>query len=135
MALPAIFRGAVDQIRAAFDSALENVGHRAWTGETKWGTPSYAAAVSYRAFIQFSPQDHPTPSGQVQRVSAYVLVAEEIAPNGTSGRVEPIDMRDLFTLPDGSEYPIVEVAAIRDAETTKPYFAEIWLGDKVTLRT
>ena len=104
------------------------VKHYAWTGQDQFGNESYAYPVDRKAIITERIQDRPGQSGQVTRTTAHLLFLDPIEPNGTPGRLEPIDTRDKIVLPDGSSNPIVETNGLVDPDTTRPFFMEIWLG-------
>jgi hypothetical protein len=98
-----------------------------WVAQDLYGKPLYAV-ITLQAITVQAPNMHKTSNGQLVAVQAYVAFLEPVPPNGTAGRLEPIDPRDKIVLPDGSWGPIVEVKGFIDAGTGKPMFSEVWIG-------
>lgn len=104
------------------------VKHHAWIGQDQFGNETYAFPVDRKAIITVREQDRPGQMGQVTRTTAHLLLLDPVEPNGTTGRLEPVDTRDKIVLPDGSTAPIVETNGLIDPDSTRPFFMEVWLG-------
>lgn len=109
-----------------------NVSHEAWTGQNGLGTPTYAAAVTRQAIVDLTRKQRMTATGVLVNVVATVIILETVAPNGAAGRREPIDPRDIITLPDGTTGPIFDApASVVDPATNRPFFNQIYIGENV----
>jgi len=106
--------------------------HEAWIGQDGYGNAAYAAAVARPAIVEQRLHQRVTSSGRLVLVQAYVAFIRPIPPNGAAGRKEPVDPRDRLTLPDGSTGPIVDQSGLVDASTTRPFYAEVWIGRDAT---
>lgn len=126
MRFDALIRSAVataDRITAALQDA---VTHEAWTGADAYGNPTYAAGVSRDAIVEYNPAIQRLLTGQIVTATARVLFLRPIAANGASGRREPLDPRDRFTLPDGRQPPVLSVdGGLVDPSTGRSYFGEV----------
>ena len=128
MALDDIVRNAVATINTITGSLQVNVTHQAWTGQSGTGTPTYAAGVVRPAIVEKKTRDRRMADGRVIMTIAYIVFIHPIAANGAAGRVEPIDARDKFTLPDGTTGPVIDTNAFLDPNTNAGYLHEVWLG-------
>jgi hypothetical protein len=63
----------------------------------------------------------------VQGTLTFTAVPES---QGTTGRTEPVDLRDLFVLPNGTTAPTVYVNAPVDPATGKAFVLQVFLGQK-----
>lgn len=128
MALDSLIRRGVAVADRLTASLQPDVTHEAWTGQDGYGAATYAAGVARAAIIEQKQRLHRTSNGREVVTKAKITILRPITPNGAAGRTEPIDVRDRFTLPDGSTGPIVDIGGFTDAGTGRPYFAEVWLG-------
>ena len=128
MALDSLIRRGVATANRLMASLQPNVTFEAWTGEDAYGAVTFATGVPTPALVEQKQRLHRTASGREVVTKAKITILRPIAPNGATGRTEPIDSRDRFTLPDGSTGPIVDVEGFVDRGTGRPYFAEIFLG-------
>ena len=48
--------------------------------------------------------------------------------NGADGRIEPIDARDRFTLPNGLVAQVLTIDGVMDPDTDAPYSVSVWVG-------
>lgn len=101
---------------------------QAWLGpKGGFGDQDYAPAVSLQALVQLNPTVSRAP-GELG-ILATIAVLQEIPPNGAPGRQEPIDPRDVITLPDGRTGPIVEVRhGMLNGNTGRPAMHQLKLG-------
>ncbi len=87
---------------------LEDVQHEAWIGADSYDKPVYDDPILLRGRVQEGSIQVRTVQGQEINVRACISFLSPISPNGASGRREPIDPRDRFTLASGYTGPIVE---------------------------
>lgn len=104
------------------------VTHKAWTGRDVDRKPTYAAGVSRLAIVERRQRLIRTATGEQILSRHRIAFLRPIAANGAATRREPIDPRDVLTLPDGDTGPILEVTGVVDPSTGAPYYAEVWLG-------
>lgn len=130
MALDSIIRNAVKKIDTVTKSAQTTVVISRWIGQSYDGTASYAAPVSYKAVVNYKQEQRQSPNGQSRVSKAHVIILSPMDPLGVANRSEPLDERDLVTLPNMSTGPILETAGVVDPATGRPYMHEIWLGDR-----
>ena len=128
--------GIIDGAIAIADSVTKDLGvqptitHQAWTGQNGFGTDTFAAGVARRAVVDLTRKQRPTATGKLVTIVATVTILETVAPNGAAGRREPIDPRDIITLPDGTTAPILDVPdAVVDPVTNRPFFNTVVLGE------
>jgi hypothetical protein len=126
MGLAAAIRTAVAAANAQTASLQVNVIHEAWIGfKDSDGTPDYATPVSRPALVQEGSTPHRRlPDGELITTRATVSFLGPVEPNGAEGRQEPIDPRDLFTLPSGLTGPLMEVSGVMiDPSTGRPFLS------------
>ena len=128
--------GIFDEAIAIADEVTKDLGvqptvtHQAWTGQDSKGRATYAAAVSRRAVVDLTRKQRTTASGVLITIIATVTILEPVAPNGAAGRREPIDPRDIITLPDGTTGPIVDAPdMVVDAATNRPLMNTVMLAE------
>ena len=124
----AMLRTGVKLIKETTESLQPFVQLMQWVGQDLYGKAQYAEPLGLQAIINQAPNLHTTSGGLVVATQAYVAFLEPVTPNGTAGRMEPVDPRDIIVLPDGNWGPIVEIKNFIDAGTNKPMFSEIWVG-------
>lgn len=108
------------------------VYHRAWTGQNGFGTETYTAApgTARRAVVDLTRKQVTTTTGKLVTVVATVIFLENVPANGAPGRREPIDPRDIITLPDGTTGPILDApSAVVDGATGVPFFNQVMIGE------
>jgi hypothetical protein len=126
--IPALIQQALTLADNETKSAQVTVMHHPWVGQSVSGTPSYAAPGSYKAILEYRQEMRKTDEGTEQVARAHLTFLQPVTPNGTAGRNEPIDERDLITLPDLSTGPILETRGLADPTTSRPYYNEVALG-------
>jgi hypothetical protein len=100
----------------------------AWTGQDAYGSATYAAPVTFQAVLDRTNKQLVT-LGKVIDVAATLTIVGDLAPNGATDRREPIDPRDVITLPDGFTGPIIDVPnAVTDPITGRGLIQQIMLG-------
>jgi hypothetical protein len=93
-----------------------------------YGKPAYDDPQTLVALVEQRVRERRTTTGQVVVTRAKITLLELPAPNGAADRIEPIDVRDRFTLADGTTGPIVDIEGLRDRDAGKPFLLEVWLG-------
>lgn len=110
-------------------SALQvGVTYRAWTGITAMGDYTYADPITVQALVEFKQQLVVDFSGN-EVVSMHTInILQPISGNGAEGRTEPLDPRDLFTLPDGSTAKMATSETLVNPQTNAGYYHIVKLG-------
>lgn len=133
MGLADILRGGIAIADNATKDVQGAVTWRAWTGQNWKGEDTYADPVSIRAVIDQTRKRRYSAGGQMITVVASLTILETVPPNGTvtvPPRQEPIDTRDMITLPDGTTGPIIQgPGAVYDPGAGGPFLNEIQLGE------
>lgn len=128
MSLATAIAGAVAVAKRATATLQPEVIIRAWIDQDGEGAAVYAAPVVYHAIVEQKVQPRYTKAGVLVLTKATVTFLEPLPPNGAAGRVEPVDSRDLLTLPDGTTGPIVMVDGMVNADTNAPFMTQVWIG-------
>lgn len=121
----------VDTLTATFQVPVE---HWAWVGLIGDGDdrPRFVDAPIVRnAIVEAAPSSTSAIGGEVTAYSHHIVFLTLIEPNGSEGRREPIDPRDMLVLPDGTTAPIARISGPMDASTLGRYVTEVWLGAAV----
>ena len=127
-------RAGVALASSQFETMKVNVTHEAWIGQDGEGGDQFASPVTRRALVDLTKRQRMTGSGQLVMTFAAVTFLDPIAdttPNAGQVRQQPIDPRDVITLPDGGTAPIVQAGAFADSATERPFFQEVVLGTVV----
>lgn len=134
MSLRNILFNAVATINTVTKDVHSPVIHRAWIGQDGYGKPVYASptlgsdGLPLRGIVDLKQRLRNLDSGRVVMTKAHIVFTEPVPVNGTPGRSEPIDKRDLIILQDGTTGPIADVDGFIDRATGHPYFSQVWLG-------
>ena len=148
MALVDIVRSAVATVNRVTESMHGDVRHAAWRGQDIAGRPIYGRRESGIDVYGFDPvaplvsdprsaiievkQSIREVGGRVVITHAHLIFLSPFAPDAMPAfpdpRVNPVDPRDWFVLPDGRSAPVVDVAGFIDSTTSAPFFVEVWLG-------
>jgi hypothetical protein len=127
----------LDTVRAGIATAASltrplqgTVQHYAWVNQDAYGAITYdppvtGAGTERKALVDLSRKLRKTEAGELVMTVATVTFLDVIAPNGASGRTEPIDVRDKIVLPDGTTGPIARGGGFMDAITGRPLLNEI----------
>jgi hypothetical protein len=130
MSLDQTVRGAVAKIDSVTKSLQTTILLSRWISQTYDGTPSYGAPEPFQAVVEYKQEQRQSPTGQTRVSKAHITIISPIEPVGAAERSEPIDERDLVTLPNLTTGPILETSGLVDPVTGLPYMHEIWLGDR-----
>lgn len=86
--------------------------------------------IQLSALVDQRRREYTDKAGKIVTTVANIFICRPIRPNGVTGtdRVEPIDARDIFVLPDGTTGPIVGVEGLVNPTTNYPYYAIVWMG-------
>ena len=130
MGLDDTVRSAVALGQSLTADLQTTIRHEAWIGLTSTTAPLYAAQVEYAAVVQLGPMPFRTQQGEVVIVHAVINIIQPVQPvGGIEDRDEPLDARDLITLPDGTVgAPIMGGGGVVDPATFYPYAHRIAIG-------
>lgn len=134
MGYESLFEAGVQLLSEQFESMKLTVSHQAWIGEDGDGADQFAAAVPRRALVDLSKRLISTKSGRYAMTFATLTFLDPIAStsaNTGKTRENPVDPRDIFTLPDGSTAPVVSSGGFADSTTIAPFALEVVLGTVV----
>jgi hypothetical protein len=108
------------------------IWHSTCVDEDGEGHRTYAAPIRRSCVVDLTRKIIPGPSGKDQTIIATLTFVGDVPPNGTItpwGRIEPFDLRDVITLPDGTTGPIVSnPGAVVDPVTGRGFIHVITLG-------
>jgi len=129
MGLDNIVRSGVALANKVTGSLQGVVTIKPWIAQDVNGTATYGAAKKVKAIIELGEKSLKTANGVSVDIQAKITFLQPIKANGAEGRVEPIDDRDVITLPDGTTGPtIVGEPMIVDPASSKPYFQIVGIG-------
>lgn len=131
MGLADIVASAVSIARTVTLDLQPTITLQQWTGEDSFGKKTYATAQSLRAIVEEKQKSFKTDQGQDAVSKTYIAVLEPIdAATASAGytRKNPVDERDLITLPDGTTGPILDVDGLVNGATGVPFYSQIYLG-------
>lgn len=133
MSLADIIRQGVATANAVTTSLQVTVKHEAWVEDDSYGAPVYASSIDRLAIVDMKQRLRRLATGQEVMQQAVVTFVQPIIANGATERREPIDSRDIITLPSGFTGPILDISGIEDPATNSPYMLEVILGTKLTI--
>jgi len=135
MGYDTLIRGLVKSIISPqFESMKMDVTLKAWIGETSSGKKQYAEPRLLRALVDFEGQGEQryTRSGTIYVLFAQLIFTDlpiaETTPNAGQTRTQPLDERDIITLPDGRSAPVVQISGFGDPTTNAPYAPTVTMG-------
>jgi len=135
MSLRTIIQKAVKTVDGVTKSLQGDVTHTPWIGQDGDGTPHYGSPAVYKAIVDMRVIQRHDSDGQLVLTNAYILFLQPVPPNGAAGRTEPFDPRDIIVCPDGTTGRVAAAQGFVDADTTHPFYGEIWLTKYlITLR-
>lgn len=131
MSLAGAIRSAVKVADNVTKSVQITVQQHAWTGQDAFGEASYVVAP-YRAILEAKQQLHRRADGKIVETSHKLTILEDVADvaplDPESPRVNPVDPRDVWGMPDGSIAATMDVAGVQNPETGAPFCLEVMLG-------
>lgn len=106
------------------------VSHAPWYGDgTTYREPLHRPIIPRLALVDFTQKLRRSSTGEEILQKASVTFLRPISPDGAENRREPIDPRDIITLPNGYTGPILDIAGgLIDPATNWPYMVEVILG-------
>jgi hypothetical protein len=128
MGFASLIRGGIALASGLTSDLQANVIHTPWVAEDGYGKMTPGIPVTRKALVDRKVTERYANTGKLVMTLATITFLDPIAPNGASGRIEPIDPRDILTLDDGATAPIVEISAFEDAGVQAPYLNEVTLG-------
>jgi hypothetical protein len=126
MGLEAVIAGAVEAVRLSTETIQVQVQIEPWIGEPLafGGPPQYGPLVLAQALVQEGLQHTKRSDGTyiTTRARLSFLDPAAVPPNGAPGRREPIDPRDIVTLPSGLTGHLQELPGVQiNPATGQPY--------------
>lgn len=131
MSLADVIRGGIATARRITLSLHVDVTHKVWKGQTYEGVPDFAIVVRKALVERKQKLVKNMTTGQMEMSEHYLAFIEPIAPttaNAGQTRTNPVDVNDVFVLPDGSTGPIITVDGFFDGGTGVPYYTQVYLG-------
>ena len=125
-----ILRNGVKTVNGVTKSAQTKIVLHRWISQTYDGTPAYAAPLTMTAVVEYKSEARQSSTGQIRIARSYVIILDPLPALGIANRSEPLDDRDLITLPNMMTGPIIESYGVVDPKTQLPYCHEIWMGDR-----
>jgi hypothetical protein len=108
--------------------------HYPWIGHDGYGN-TYDPPVTTYALVEHKQRVRQvSPTRQILSL-ATVTIPRPLEGNGAVGRIEPLDPRDLFTLPGsgGVQESVADVEGVVDPLTNAPYMWVVYLGVRTAL--
>jgi len=128
MGLQDIVRGGIATANAFTRSLQVQAQHSPWIGSDATGEALFGPPVVRNVLLEYKQSQRNTLTGTTVVSRAKLTLLEPVSPNGASGRREPVDPRDRFLLPDGTDGPVVDVAGLMDPSSSAPYLFQVWIG-------
>ncbi len=131
MAFPLeVLRGGIALANQLTAGVQVTITHQAWIDQDTFGDPVLADPVPIKCILDLTRRQLQQDDGVTVTVIATATIVGDVSPNGAAGRVEPIDPRDIITLPDGTTGPIINTApnSVVDPGTGRGLIHEILLG-------
>lgn len=130
MGLDTILRNGVRTIHGVTKSAQTKIMIHRWISQTYDGSFAYAAPLEATAVVEYKSEARQSSTGQLWVARAYIIITSPLTPLGAPDRAEPLDDRDLITLPTMKTGSIIETYGVVDPATQTPYCHEVWMGDR-----
>jgi hypothetical protein len=127
VALDSIIRKAVKVAHKVTKPVQGFVQHVTWTGQDGLGDES-TVIVLRQCLIEQKLHQRKLSDGRVVQIEATLTFLEVIPPNGSAHRVEPVDPKDTFILPDGSSGSIIDTEGLHDPGAARPFVLQVFLG-------
>lgn len=128
MGLDGVLRKGVAVAARTTRSLQLDVTLERWTGSDGRGGKTLASPIKVRAIVDRTHRTVRSATGQEVLSTVKLTILTPLAKQGASGRQEPIDPRDVITLPDGTTSPILDVRGVLDPTTRAPYATDVFLG-------
>lgn len=125
-------RDGIATIHQEVGSVELTVSFSAWIGQKSGadGEDDFATAVPLTAMTILTRKKI-WKDGRLVDTQAYLLFLTPIpdtAANSGFTRDNPVDPKDIFTLPDGTTGPTILGKGLMDPSTQRPYMLEVYIG-------
>ena len=130
MGLDAVLRNGVKVINGVTKAAQTKIVLHRWSGQSYDGSPLYAAPLTLTAVVEHKTEARQSTTGQIRISRTFVIILEPLTALGAPGRSEPLEDRDMITLPNMTTGAILETYGVVDAATGLPYAHEVRMGDR-----
>lgn len=144
MSLRDVVANAVAVAQRVTVSLQVDVSVQGWKGDDGFGGDDLSPPKTYKAIYIQKQKQVKDFNGNDVMASAYLAFLQPIefvTPNAGVVRRQPLDPRDVLSLPDGlTAPPILAIEGLVDPQspvavtaaistiTAAPYYAEVWLG-------
>jgi hypothetical protein len=129
MSLANIVRSGVAIANKVTASLQGTVTIKQWVAQDGFGLDTFGKTLRIPAIIEMGEKEFDLQDGVSITTKATITFLQPVPVNGAAGRVEPIDTRDILTLPDGTTGPtLVGAPMIVDPASSKPYFQIVGIG-------
>tara|TARA_R110000787_G_scaffold73194_1_gene163016 strand:+ start:199 stop:555 length:357 start_codon:yes stop_codon:yes gene_type:complete len=118
MSLATILQGGIAIANTVTASLQATVTHKAYASDDGYGKPTYSTGVARTAIVERRQKFVRTRTGEEKLSLARILFLVPVT----------VDERDLITLPDGSEMPILRIGGPVDGTTNAEFVVEVELG-------
>ncbi len=131
-----ILRKGVGILDKQTKSLTVSVQHYRWVRTDPNGDDHYDSTVlAHQAIVDESPNVKYTKGGVTVPVAATILILRPFAALVATGRINPVDPRDMFKLPSGLSGQVLETPGVTDPGTGYQYFSEVRIGVPESRRT
>ncbi len=124
-------RKGVALAHGVLGSCEGTVVHEAWIGDDGYGKDSFDTPVGRPCIIEYENKQIYDKDGNLAVLKATLQFLVPLTANGAANRAEPIDPRDIFTLPNGSKGSILSTGGFVDPGTGLPLAPSVQIGDKI----
>jgi hypothetical protein len=118
MGLDAVLRSAVATAKSVTGGLQVVVSHAAWSSMNAYGEPTYAAAVSRNAIVEWKQRLVRTTDGSEVLSVATITFLQDVT----------LDVRDKLTLAGGQTAPLLAFKGLVDPTTNRGYATEVYIG-------
>lgn len=127
-----IIRDGVAIASSEFETMKLDVVHTPWIGDNGRGVDAYGTPQNLRALVNKKHKQMHASSGNLVTVVMTLLFLENVAStsaNTGKTRTNPFDIRDKFSLSDGTTAPTVDVDnGVIDSGRDQGFVTKAWLG-------
>ena len=118
MSLATILQSGIATANTVTASLQATVTHKAYASDDGYGKPTYSTGVARTAIVERRQKFVRTRTGEEKLSLARILFLVPVT----------VNERDLITLPDGSEMPILLIVGPVDPTTAEEFIVEVELG-------
>ena len=128
MSLAKLVASAVATADSATRTLRVGVSFQTWKGRDEFGGDTYNPAITIPALVDYGAKIIVDEAGREITVTHAIHLLRPLADAGDTGRREPIDPRDRFTLPDGTTGYARQVRSFVNGETESGYYFTVMMG-------